>query len=188
MNHTEKLTEYINILREAGIDYSQGLPEELFLYVSSVTPIPNVDLLITNEKKQLLLSWRDDPYFGRGWHIPGGCIRFGETMYERIQKTALEEIGAEVIVNGGPIAVKDVICKGRTGLKNPNERGHQLAILYDCNVQGNYKICNGDKKENAPGYLKWFDRIPEDILSVHEVYKEILNHWEKTREENEKLE
>ncbi len=188
MAHEDKLIEYANILREVKSDYSQGLPEELFLFVSSVTPIPNVDLLITNEKKQLLLSWRDDPYFGRGWHIPGGCIRFGETMLERIQKTALEEIGAEVIVNGGPIAVRDVICKGRTELKHPNERGHHLAILYDCSVLENYKINNGEKKENDPGYLKWFDRVPEDILQVHEVYKEIINHWERAREENEKLE
>ena len=59
-----------------GIHPEQGLGEELFLTVSSLVPIVNVDLLVYNDKGQFLLTKRDDPYCGRGWHVPGGCIRF----------------------------------------------------------------------------------------------------------------
>lgn len=181
MNSEERLIEVVNKLREMKIDSYQGLPEELFLFVSGITPIPNVDLMITNEKGQLLLSWRDDLYFGRGWHIPGGCIRFGETMIERVQKTAVEEIGTEVIAREEPLAVRDVICHDRNNLKYPNERGHHITILYECKLPDGFEISNGTKKEMDAGYLKWFDKIPENILRVHDVYEDILTEWEKRR-------
>lgn len=172
----------INELRNLRMDASEGLPEELFLLISSLTPIPNVDLLITNDENQLLLAWRDDEYFGTGWHFPGGCIRFGETMEERIQKTALKELGTEVEVLGEPITVRDVICKDRCGLEYPNERGHHITILYECRLPKGFYIDNGSKKENQEGYLKWFDFIPKNLLNVHDVYEEILNKWKREDE------
>lgn len=184
----EQLIEITNILREMKFNPHQGLPEELFLFVSGVTPIPNVDLMITNEKNELLLSWRDDPYFGTGWHIPGGCIRFGETMLERVQKTAMEEIGTEVITDKEPITVRDILCHGRTGLKHPNERGHHVTILFACKLPEGFKIDNGSKREDEAGYLKWFDKVPENILQVHDAYKDILTEWERKEKNYEELE
>ena len=35
---------------------SSGLPEEVFLFVSRLTPMVNVDLLIKDEKRRTLLS------------------------------------------------------------------------------------------------------------------------------------
>lgn len=177
----EKIAEIANTLREMRIDAHDGLPEELFLMISGVMPIPNVDLMITNSNGQILLSWRDDIYYGKGWHIPGGCIRFGETMMERIQKTALEEIGTHVVVREEPIIVKDVICRERKDMKYPNERGHNVTILYSCRLPDHFLIDNNGKKENEAGYLKWFDKIPDNILKVHEVYAEIFSKWEKNK-------
>lgn len=70
-----------------------GLPEKEFLYVSLVTPLINVDLLVINEDGEILLSWRDDEYYGRGWHIPEGIIQHGETMRKRLELTAERELG-----------------------------------------------------------------------------------------------
>lgn len=173
------ITELANKLREMEIDAHQGMPEELFLFISGVMPIPNVDLMITNEKNQLLLSWRDDPYFGKGWHIPGGCIRYGESMHERVQKTAMEEIGTQVIASREPIAIKDVLRGDVHSLKYPKERGHHITILFNCKLPEGFEIDNGDKQENDAGYLKWFDKVPENLLKVHDPYKEILNEWER---------
>ena len=85
----QKICDAINTLRCAHIDGRQGLPQELFWLVSSLTPIPNVDLLITDSRGCVLLAWRKDEFYGEGWHIPGGCIRYGETMMERLHKTCL---------------------------------------------------------------------------------------------------
>ena len=43
---------------ESEIDTVEaGLPEELFLFVSRVTPLVNVDLLIQDDQKHTLLTW-----------------------------------------------------------------------------------------------------------------------------------
>ena len=94
-----------------SIDARNGMPEEVFLAISTLMPIPNVDLLIRDESGRILLSWRDDMYFGKGWHIPGGCIRFKETMLERVKETAILELHTEVEINPIPLAVRAFLCR-----------------------------------------------------------------------------
>lgn len=166
------------------IDARDGLEEEIFLAVSTLVPIANVDLLVLDEKGRMLLSWREDEYFGTGWHIPGGCIRFKETMEERIQRTAIAEIGSEVIIDGPPITVREVILdKERKNMANQNHRAHQLAVLYLCHLPREFKIDNGERSTKDKGYLKWFDHYPENMLKVHSVYDDILKTYGFKREE-----
>lgn len=172
-----KIDSAVTQLFDSHIEANIGLPENLFLLISSLVPIPNVDLLITNEKNQILLSWRDDEFYGKGWHIPGGCIRFGETMQQRIQKTALAEIGTNVIAEKEPIAVRDVIRPPREELKDKNIRGHNLTVLYRCTLPQGFEVDNRNKKGSDNGYLKWFEKIPNNMLSVHDVYKDVLKEF-----------
>lgn len=172
-----KVAEAIDTLRRARIDSTRGLPEELFYLVSSLTPIPNVDLWITDPKNRVLLAWRKDLFYDEGWHIPGGCIRYGETMLDRVHKTAIREIGTDVMVVPEPIAVRDVIRPPRKGLINPYERGHHLAVLYRCFVSDCDLIDNKDRKPGEDGYLCWFNKIPENMLKIHDVYRDVLQQW-----------
>lgn len=170
------MEEYKKIAEQfMKIDGREGLPEEIFIAVSTIIPIVNVDLMILDERNRILLSWRDDAYFGKGWHLPGGCIRYKETMMERIQKTANNEIGANVIVKPDPIAVRDVIL-GRKE-EQIRERAHHLAVLYECRLPKAFHMDNAGKSENTSGYLRWFERIPEDILQVHEVYQDVFKNY-----------
>ena len=163
-------------LERGKIDPSEGLPLEVFEWISSMVPIANVDLLILNDKNEVLLSWRDDEYFGKGWHIPGGCIRFKETLEERIQKTAENEIGTRVITNYVPVATKEVII-GR-GQASPIKRAHHIAVLYECHLADGFKIDNAGKAEHDPGYMRWHSAIPADILPVHEVYTDVFKKYQ----------
>ena len=84
-----KITSSLEILEDKIKTFRQekpemGLPEEIFMGVSKMTPITNVDLLLKDSKNRCLLAWRDDEYAGTGWHIPGGVIRYKETMAERV--------------------------------------------------------------------------------------------------------
>lgn len=173
-NNREK--DYQTIVKELyKIEAEIGLPEEIFLAVSSLMPIPNVDLLIRDKEGRILLSWRDDIFFGTGWHIPGGCIRFKETMLERVQETARSELHTEVLVNPNPLAVRDVIIdKEKNEQPTQKKRAHHLAVLYECYLPKGYDIDNGDLEETDVGYLKWFKTIPDNILKVHDCYKDIL--------------
>ena len=120
---------------------SVGLPEEIFLFVSRMIPMVNVDLLIKDEKGRILLSWRDYKYDGVGWHVPGGIVRFKEKLEIRILKVAEEEIGVKVEFDPVPITVNQVIC-------NHNTRGHFISLLSKCFLSSKFIPKNtGIKKE-----------------------------------------
>ena len=153
----------------------EGLGKELFLQVSALLPIVNVDLLVYNSKGQFLLTWRDDPHCGRGWHVPGGCIRFKETFEERIRKVAKNELGlVDFTFDKDPLKVFEIIDNGRREIDNQNERAHFIALAYKCYAPDDYEIDNRGKKEGNVGYIKWFDRLPGDFLCIQSCYKEIL--------------
>lgn len=99
MGRIKQAIEHLQIImNEEGVNPINGLPEELFIFATTLMPVSNIDLFITNQSGQILLSWRDDRYYGSGWHIPGGCIRMRETLETHIQKTALKELGMKVEV------------------------------------------------------------------------------------------
>src|SRR5436190_14846458 len=84
-----------------------GLPEDVFHFVSRLTPLVNVDLLIKDEGSRTLLTWRDDEFYGPGWHVPGGIIRFKEPAVDRVRACAREELGAVVEPEPSPVFVME---------------------------------------------------------------------------------
>ncbi len=120
---SEKLRKAIQnlqtVMEEEGVNAANGLGEPLFLLVTSLVPITNIDLFTVNDRGQLLLSWRDDNIYGQGWHIPGSCVRIQESLSERVLKTAKEELGTEIEYALEPIVVREGILKEeRPWLKN----------------------------------------------------------------------
>ncbi len=174
--YTDEIVRAIETLREARIDAAGGLSQELFWLVSSLTPIVNVDLLITNRQNQLLLARRNDEFHPKCWHIPGGCIRFGETMLERVHKTAVSEIGCDVSIEPCPIATRDALREPVRERSYPNERRHFVSVLFRCALTG--EVQNRDLTENDAGYLKWFDRLPKDLVPIQHIYDDVLSAWE----------
>lgn len=167
-----------NDFKNINLCVGQDLGEELFLQISRLVPVPNVDLLLTDKANRILLSRRNDNIYGAGWHLPGGCVRFCETMLERVQKTALAEIGTKVVLlEENPIAIRDVIMERGERERNNNVRAHNITILFHCAVPEGFEIDNKDKCETDAGFLKWFEKIPRDFLKVHEAYKEELDFW-----------
>ena len=159
----------------SNIHPEDGLGKELFLQVSSLVPIVNVDLLVYNEREQFLLTWRDDSHCGRGWHIPGGCIRFKETCETRIEKVALEELGIrQIAFDIEPIKVFQIINHEHRDLTNQNERGHFITLVYKCYAPSDFIIDNQKFKKGEVGYMKWFDQLPDDLLSIQSCYREII--------------
>ena len=156
----------IDLLESLIKNPSEGLPEDVFLFVSRITPIINVDLLIKNAENQTLLTWRDDAYYPPGWHIPGGIIRFKERISDRINAVAASELGAEVKFNEGPLAINEVIHPSRM------VRGHFISLLYECTLMSPLdKNLEFEKGTPKPGECAWHSKCPNDIISVHEMYR-----------------
>ena len=175
----EKVKEAILQLQlsmdEEGVDPTEGLPKELFIFSTTLVPIVNIDLFVTNEKRQLLLAWRNDIHHGQGWHIPGGCVRLRERLLTRVVKTAEKELGVPINYNHTPIAVREIIEPYvRTGLTNQLERCHNISFLYSCTVKSRYevpKIVDGVE-------LRWFDSLPNDLLKIHmDLYGDIIENF-----------
>lgn len=174
---TPAQAEAVELLRHAEMDTDAGMPEALFLLVSSLIPIPNVDLLVVSRQNQILLARRNDPYYEKNWHIPGGCMRFNESFEQRILETARLELGSTVTFEKTPLAVRNVIRGPKDSLVHPRERGHNVAILFRCFLPEDYEVQNGDREMDDNGYLKWFHRLPEDFSCVQHVYDDILAPW-----------
>jgi colanic acid biosynthesis protein WcaH len=151
-------------------DPNQGLPQEVFYFVSQLTPLINVDLLIQNKAGQTLLTWRDDKFYGPAWHIPGGIIRFKEKIEDRIAKVADTELGCKVKFDEQPIRVTPLVSSSR------NVRGHFISLLYTCELvsQPDTKRQYLGEKPFA-GQWSWHDGAPTELLSVHEPFRRFID-------------
>ncbi len=148
----------------------KGLPEEVFLLLSRISPLINVDLLIKNKKKETLLTWRGKgEKIEAGWHIPGGIIRFKDTIKNRIKKVALNELGTKVNFTKKPISINEI------HLKQVN-RSHFISILYKCYLTKKLpnRLKNHTKKPTI-GEYRWFKKMPKNIISIHKIYKNYIN-------------
>ena len=150
-------------------DPGAGLPEDVFLFLSRVTPLINVDLLIRDEEGRALLTWREDPYYGPGWHIPGGIIRYKETFADRIHAVARQELGTEVSFEATPLALNQVLHPSR---KN---RGHFISLLFACRLLAPPTQAQWLQGPPRAGDWAWHARCPEPLISVHEMYRKFLD-------------
>jgi len=163
-----KLAAAVQVLTDAVPDPSAGLPDEVFYYISKTTPLINVDLLIKDELGRTLLAWRNDRHAGAGWHIPGGIIRFKETIAERIRKVSLSEIGVVVDFDPELLAINEMIHRDR------NVRGHFISLLYNCHLDSSFVPANDGLEANDAGYLQWHEHCPENMIVFHDVYRRFI--------------
>ena len=145
-------------------DPRQGLPEDVFLLVSRITPLINVDLLIQDERGRTLLTWRDDEFFGSGWHVPGGIIRYKETAADRLRACAREELAADISFDPAPLFVMETILERR-------DRGHAVSLLFRCRL-----LTPPDPAREAgpaspsEGQWRWHEAPPPNLLDVQGQY------------------
>ncbi|MDD5584509.1 MAG: NUDIX domain-containing protein [Candidatus Omnitrophica bacterium] len=162
------ISDAIAVLDTHVSDPSKGLPEELFLFISRLIPLVNVDLLIKDERGRTLLSWRDDRYAGHGWHLPGGIVRHKETLEARVKKVAENEIGTRMSFDKIPLALNQLIHPER------ETRSHFISILYKCFLPGTFVPHNKGLSAKDKGYLMWHDSCPDNLLEVHQIYKKYI--------------
>ena len=161
------IKKYIEQIESGVSNPNKGLPDDLFYFIGRMTPYINVDLLIKCPKRGLLLTWRDDDYAGKGWHIPGGIIRFRENIKDRILKVGLEELNISIKNSIGPVSTNEIIIEGQ------RERSHFISLLYECIISDDQldklvDVSNKNKK------IAFFKKKPDNLLRLHEIYS---NHF-----------
>jgi ADP-ribose pyrophosphatase YjhB (NUDIX family) len=166
MTQTADLETLLSSARKRLSDPSRGLPDPVFRFVLQVTPMINVDLLVRNDHGEHLLAWREDVY-DKGWHVPGGIIRFNEPIAKRIAAVAKEELAAEVRHEEQPQHVHQFF----------HRRGHFVSLLYVCSLATPVSSLARWHVDGAPrpGQLRWIRGVPEDLYKVHVAYADWLN-------------
>ncbi len=161
-----ELEQALATLRNAIGSATKGLPEEIFLFVSSLTPMVNVDLLIRDEAGRTLLTWRHDRFYGPGWHIPGGIIRFKERFETRIAAVAAGELHARVGFDPAPLCTHEIFNSTR------DIRGHFISMLYACRLESPLDESRRfDAATPRNGDWAWHERCPDNLIRVHEIYR-----------------
>ncbi len=160
------LQAHIDAIDAQVEDSSKGLPKEVFYLASRLTPMVNVDLLVKNDEGQTLLTWREDEYYGPGWHVPGGIVRFKEAIATRINAVAASELGAKVACQKDPLRRTDGLHPTR------NTRGHFISLLYECvlisPVDPRLEYKTGGPKN---GECAWHTGCPDNLIAAHGMYK-----------------
>ncbi|MFA5062288.1 MAG: NUDIX domain-containing protein [Patescibacteria group bacterium] len=128
----------------------EGLPQPVFDALLGIVPFVACELAVVNKKGELLLTWRSDKWW-RGWHFPGGLMRFRETFEERIDAVAWKELGVN-LESAKFLFAKD--CSQAS-------RGHVVSLTFLC------------KTFMTPKQGKFFKKMPKNIIENH---KEL---WEK---------
>lgn len=161
-----KLNELIHKVESYILDVKKGLPDDIFYFISRTTPLVNVDLIVFSSKKKILFTWRDDKYAGKGWHLPGGIIRFKEDMVDRVKIVAKKEIGIELNKIEGPIDIKQIIDETKTN------RAHFISLLFKCYIDEKNENIIKYKVDNDSSNYMLSKGIPKNLLSWHNIYKD----------------
>jgi len=84
-------------LREPRAIGGEGLlPREDFAALVARTPLVSIDLLVWNERDELLVGMRRNRPARGCWFVPGGRVRKGERFDVALRRLAREELGIDV--------------------------------------------------------------------------------------------
>ena len=166
-----RLEDHVAAIDAAAREPEKGLPEAVFDLLSRLTPMLNVDLLIRNERRETLLTWRHDELY-LGWHIPGGVIRFKERMEDRIAAVARLELGTTVrLVKPEPVAIHQIIQPVRRA------RGHFISFLFECELTGHLDESLAFRSGSPQnGQWAWHATYPPAMIGSHEMYRRFIDH------------
>lgn len=126
------------------------LPEHDYNFIYSRAPRICVDIVIKSQTSVHLIEREIAPYKGK-WHLPGGRVRFRESIQKAIQRIAKTEIGmgVKVICTLGFMEFTREVQQG-------NKR-HSISIAF---------LCEPNKRLAT--------RVIKDKFQIHPVHYKFL--------------
>ncbi len=71
------------------------MPREVWKALHKIVPQPAVEVIVTTNGKNFLLTDRHDADWN-GWHIPGGYLQYRESIPDACARIAKKELGIEI--------------------------------------------------------------------------------------------
>jgi len=127
------------------------------------TPLLAVDVIIMRKDGSIVLVKRKNDPFRDFWAIPGGFVKYGESVENAAIREAKEETGLEV-------GLKRLV--GVYSDPNRDPRGHVVSVVFLAEEINGCLKANSDAKE-----AKAFKVIPKNLAFDH---KRIIRDAAKT--------
>lgn len=140
------------------------IKEDLYQQIIKVLPIPCVDLLIVNEKKQFLLVKRNNNPEKGSWWFPGGRIHKGETRQLAAIRKLKEECGIVDYYSIEELGTFDLFLKIYE--KNIS---HGITSVFKINIS-DQEIKLDDQSEA----FKWISTNLNDLNEYHPFINKII--------------
>jgi colanic acid biosynthesis protein WcaH len=156
----------LEIVKNSISDPAAGLPKAVFRFISEITPLVNVDLLILDSVEGVLLTWRPTGNYPAGWHLPGGIIRVKESFESRVEQVARNELGVGVSECIGPIDINQMIHP------EAKARVHFVSLLYRVKISGALDEKNRSRDvKPLDGQWAWHKKWPHDLYGPQSIYR-----------------
>ncbi len=136
-----------------------SLPQAEYEAVYARVPRLTVELVIASPDG-ILLTRREAGPCASLWHIPGGTVRYGETLTDAVVRVAREELGMEVL-NDGLLGYIEYPSHLEQGLDWP------VGIAFGLRM-ASPSAASFLARDDAVG---WFTNLPDEM---HEEQKDFL--------------
>lgn len=139
-----------------------NIEKESFLKVIDAVPFVSIDLVIQNERNEVLLGYRRNRPAQQTWFVPGGRIRKNERTQEALQRIARAELGITA-PQGKLIGVFDHIYDDNF-FAEPGIGTHYVVCGYAMHIASSTQFVSDDQHSE----LKWWKL--EELLRSTEVH------------------
>ncbi len=153
MLNTKETKQLVSLLKKIDKPH-EGLPQPIFDALCGVVPFVACELVVVNENNEMLMVWRHDKWW-RGWHFPGGLLRYRESFEERLERVAWDEMGINLT------SYKFLFAKDCS----QSVRGSATSLVFVCQTA------------MTPTHGKFFKKMPKNIIEAH---KELWNRVSKS--------
>ncbi len=135
---------------------------ELFKQIRASIPLASVDILAVHRGRLLLMRRVNEP--GRGvWFVPGGRIRYGETLKEAMLRELEEETGLTPV----SFEAKGSMCHFWSD-------AHYVTTFFMVDVAGDVVRMDDEHDD----YI-WVSKLPDDVHPLVEEMAERAGIFEK---------
>lgn len=136
------------------------LSDEDYDFIYSRVPRICVDLLIVNSNSEILLTKRTIEPYKDHWHLPGGRIKFRESIFDALNRILKAELGLglSVVEMIGACEFPEEIQKGQ-------ER-HSISLVHFIKTS-NYTEINLDHTANE---MAFFGELPTIIIPAQQKF------------------
>ena len=128
------------------------LPQAEYEQIYARVPRLTVEVVVTGDEGVLLALRESGPCRGL-WMLPGGTVRYGETLVDAVHRVAADELGLEVGV-GRMLGYIEYPSHYENGLDSP------VGLVF-----------RAEPLDQAQSHGQWFTALPENM---HEEQQEFL--------------